>query len=451
MNRFATRPRWTLAVSALVALIVALVAAHFSSHDPHAPSIAGNLFLTTDWVVMECLDILLNKLALSQYFNGDYNKEFTRKYATGESVRVKLPQRFLIRDGWGYQPQAINRQYTTVNVNQPFGIDFEWDTYERAVKMERSEAELKKNYLEPAMAQLFQEIETRAAKWAYQNASMIVGVLGTDPVDFDSSTASARTKLVQNGCPEGKDRGALLPPTVMQALKKSALAYLNPQMDISKQYRTGIVGKADGFDVYESMSLFTHTAGTWAGSVTVNGAGQSGSTLTITATAGDTFKAGDKFSMANVNPTNPSTRRRFGTSAKTFTVMQDLTAAGGGVDVLTISPAIYGPGSQYQNVDALPANAAALTLFPGTSSPNGKTGQVGLAIHPDAFALVGLELENPDKEEYASQFRDSDSGIPLAFIRAFDAKDRKWINRFDTFIGFGNLYPDNCAVAILCG
>ena len=184
--------------------------------------------------------------------------------------------------------------------------------------------------------------------------------------------------------------------------------------------------------------------------MTVNGAGQSGSTLTINATASDTFKAGDVFSMANVLPVNPMTRRTFGTTAKTFTVLADLTAAGGGVDVLQISPAIFGPGSQYQNVNALPANAAALTLFPGTTSPNGKSGLQGLALHPNAFALVGLPLENPKKEEEQAKHTDPDSGLELAFIRSFNSQSRKWINRFDMFIGFGRFYSDSCAVRILC-
>jgi hypothetical protein len=240
-------------------------------------------------------------------------------------------------------------------------------------------------------------------------------------------------------------------PTIMRALKKSAVGYFNPVSDIAKQFRTGIVGSGDGFDWYESVSLYQHTAGTWAGAVTVNGAGQSGTTLTITATAGDTFKTGDKFSVANVNPTNPRTRRKVGSSAKTFTVTQDLTAAGGGADVLNFWPPIYGPGSQYQNVDALAANSAALTLFPGTSSPNGKTGTVNLALHPDAFAFVGVEFENPkgSSVEFAKQLKDDDTGVVISFIRYFDGNTRTMKNRLDTCMGFGRLWSDNCAVALL--
>jgi hypothetical protein len=409
-----------------------------------------NSFEVVDWMMQESLDILVNKNAIAGTFNTEVQKDFERDFAPGESVRVKYPQEYLIRDGMQYSGQPLQRRHTTVNCNQVFGIDFDWDSFEKALRMERGEELLRREYIEPAMAQLNQEIESRSAFWAYQNASTLVGILGTDPTSFDASSAAARQKLVELGCPAGKDRGIFVPPSVMRALKNTSLSYFNPVTDISKQFRTGIVGSGDGFDWYESVSLYSHTAGTWAGAVTVNGAGQSGTQLTITATAGDTFKVGDKVSIANVNPTNPRTRRKVGSSAKTFTVTQALTAAGGGADVLNIWPSIYGPGSPYQNVDALPANSAALTLWPGTSSPNGKSGTVSLALHPDAFALVGVEFENPKgaSVEIAKQLKDDDTGLTISFIRAFEPRTRTWINRFDTCLGFGNLWSDNCAVAI---
>jgi hypothetical protein len=116
---------------------------------------------------------------------------------------------------------------------------------------------------------------------------------------------------------------------------------------------------------------------------------------------------------------------------------------------ISISPSIYGPSSNYQNVDALPANAAALTLFPGTGSPNGKAGVNSLALSRDAFALVGVKLEVPKACEMASQTRDPDTGISVRFVRMFDPQQSKMVNRFDVLIGFGRLYSDSCAVRVL--
>jgi hypothetical protein len=170
----------------------------------------------------------------------------------------------------------------------------------------------------------------------------------------------------------------------------------------------------------------------------------------LTCTNGDTFKQGDKISIASVLPVNPMTRRTFGSAAKTFAITGADQTITGTSATITISPAIYGPGSQYQNVNALPVAAAALTLWPGTTSPNGKAGTVSLAIQKNAFALVGVELEEPKDSsvELVSQKRDPDSGISVRFIRQWDNTLSRFTNRFDACIGTGELYNDACAVAV---
>lgn len=411
----------------------------------------ANSWQIVDWLTTEGLRILVNKLVCAEYMNTDYNKEFTREFAVGETVRIPLPQRFTIRTGLGYSPQAITRIYQTVSCDQIFGVDFEWDDVEKALNVTRPDEQLKKQVLEPAMSQIAQEIDSRCALWAYQNTNNIVGALGTDPTTFDGSSAAARQMLIENACPPG-NKGLIIPPSVMRSIKNSAIGYFNPTSAISAQYKEGAIGIADGFDWYESMSLYEHTAGTWQtpAAVTIDGANQSGSTLLLNCTSGDTFKKGDVIGIDNVYAVNPMTRRvTTQAHVKYFVVTADTTASAATVTV-PISPTIYGPGSQYQNVDALPANAAAVTLFPGTASPNGAIGKNGTAIHRDAFALVGVKLEVPKAVEMASQQRDPDSGISVRFVRAWDPIQSKMVNRFDVLLGFGNLYPDNCAVRILC-
>jgi hypothetical protein len=396
---------------------------------------------------MEILRLLLNKLEVSEYFSKDQQKEFNKEFAPGASVTVKFPQRFLTNDGMGFQPQAISRISTTVSLDQWVGIGFEWDDYERAVKLERSESELRKNYWDPAAASMAQEFDSRAAKWAYQNASNVVGTLGTDPTSV-STFYAARQRMKEKACPPG-ERAAVISSSAMASLGSNITSVFNPVDQITKMWKEGAIGVLGGFSFYESNSLYSHTAGTWASTVSVNGAGQSGTALTITATAGDTFNVGDKVSVANVNAVNPMTRRIAGkANPMHFTVTQALTAAGGGADVLNILPAIYGPGSQYQNVDALPANSAALTLWPGTSSPNGKVGTASLALSRFAFALVGAKLYVPKSTESAGQAQDPDSGIAIRKVVAWDPVRSMQVNRLDSLFGFGNLFQDNGAVVI---
>lgn len=412
---------------------------------------AEGQYVFPDWVAEEALRLLINMLEVSQYMNTEFNKEFEREFPVGEVVRVKLPQRFLIRDGLGYSPQPINRINTTVVCNQIFGVDFEFDDFEEALLMERSKEEISEQYLRPAMEQIAQEMDTRAALFAYQNANNIVGVLGTDP-NSATTFMQARQRLKNlAGATRGSDNAMIVPSSVYTALVPVLQALFNPVDEISEQYKEGSLGRLWNYDWYESESLFRHTAGTLAGAATLTNASAGGTTLTITTTAGDTYNVGDVFSIANVNLVNPMTRRFVSQVAKTFVVTAPLVAAGGGGDILNFSPAVFLPGSQYQNVDSTPAAGAAITMFPGTAAPAGKTGGQGLWLNKDAFAMVGVKLQSPKATELTSQARDKKTGIPVRFVRMYSPTEKKMTNSWDTCIGFGQLYADSCAGRVLCG
>ncbi len=404
----------------------------------------ANNFLDTNWVSMKILWILQNALEVASQFNTEWESEFGKTFPVGSSVQVKLPQRWLVTNGLGYQPQGINRLATTINLDQVFGIHFEWDSYERLVKMERSQEELEENYLKPAAVQLAQETDSRAAKFAYQNASGVVGTLGTNSTTIDFA-AAADEYLYEKACPKGT-RHLILSASQMRSYVVPNVTQFNPAPEISRMFRTGVLGTAVGWEWYRSNSLYKHTAGTAVTSLVVTGANQSGNILTITGTGGQTLLQGDKISILNVNGVNPSTRRVI-SSTQSFTVLASVTLTGGS-DTVQISSSIYGPGSQYQNVDALPADGAAITLWPGTTSPSGKAGTVGLGLSKFAFAMSGGKLEVPKAVERAEQTEDPETGMAVRFVRAWDQRESKMTNRFDMCLGFGNLYNDQGAVAL---
>lgn len=412
----------------------------------------ANTFVFTDWVSKEALRLLLNKLVVASIFNTDWREDFAQEFPIGETVRIKLPQRFFIRDGLGYTPQPINRLNTTASINLVKGVDFEYDDLEKMLKMERSLEEISEQYIEPAVAQIAQEIDSQAALFAYQWANNYVGVLGVDPNSM-TTFQSALQRMEELACPPSDDKIMCIPPQVATSLIPALASLFNPTSEISRQFKRGSMGQMSGFgEWYNSMSLWRHTAGTQAAGVTVNGSGQSGTTLAITCTAGDTFKQGDIFSIANVNQVNPMTRRVLSNTPKQFVVTADFTGLGGGnaADVLSISPSIFGPNSQYQNVDALPVTGATITPWPGTPSPNGKTSAQGLALHRDAFALVSGKFELPKAVEVATQTVDKKTGVGIRYVRAWDPIQSKMVNRWDCAFGFGALYSDNCAVRIAC-
>jgi hypothetical protein len=406
----------------------------------------ANNFAVVGWVSMKILWFLQNALEVAAVFNTDWESEFGKAFPVGSSFQIKQPQSWQVTTGLGYQPQGITRLTTTVNLDQIRGIHFEWDSYERLVKMERSEKELEENYLHPAARQLAQQVDTDAAQWAMLNLNNVVGALGTDATTI-GIYMDAERRLFEKACPKGL-RHLCLSPSAMDNYVKNNVTQFNPAPEISRMFRTGVIGTAGGWEWYRSNSLFQFTAGTAAShAVTVVGANQSGTSLIIIGTAADTILQGDKFTVASVNGVNPRTRRAGTMGLQHFTATQSLTLSGGN-DTLQISPPIFGPGSQYQNVDSLPANAAALTFWPGTTTPSGKSGTISLGLSPFAFAIAGGRLEKPEKVERSERQEDPDTGISVRFVRAWDQRESKMTNRYDMAYGFGNFYADNAGVCI---
>ena len=413
----------------------------------------ANTFNKATWVAMKGLDLLVNDLHVAPYFDTQYSGEYAQKYAIGRTLTIPLSQRYRPRTDMTYNPTGLDRPTTTITIDQIRGQDIEWESIEKALDMERGEERVEQLYLKPAIAYLRQEIDKYCAQFAGQYANMVVGSLATNPSTLDGSSASAKQALEQmGGMPDSQDVGICLPPAVIRAIKTSNIGYFTPAQDLAKTWRTGNVGQADGMDFYSSNSLYKHTAGTWGGTVSVNGAGQSGSSLNINCTSGDTFKKGDKFTIADVNEVNLMSRITTTTAAagtKYLTITEDLTADAS-TETLSIYPPIYGPTSNYQNVDALPANSAALTLWTGTSSPNGKSGKLGLALAPGAFLLASVKLEEPTAVEFCRQYTDAKTGISLRCIRQWDNIQSRMTTRFDTTFGAGVGLAEQAAVVVAC-
>lgn len=408
----------------------------------------NNQFLDTNWVSMKILQLLLNKLVITEQFNRNWQGDFQKEYPVGSQITVKLPWNPQVINQMGYEPQSVQRLSTTINLDRWKQIPFEWDDYERAVKLERGAEQLNENYWEPCASAMAQSWDSDSAEFAYQNTNNVVGILGTDPTSV-STYYGVRQQLMELSCPPGK-KYACISSSMMNSLGTNITTVFNPADEITKMWKEGAIGKLAMMDFFESNSLWSHTAGTWnVAGVTVTGAGQSGTQLLITATAGDTFNVGDKFSILNVNQINLKTKRIPGPAkAKRFTVTQALTAAGGGADALNFLPAIYGPSSQYQNVNALPAAGAALTLWPGTTSPSGKVGTVGLALSKFAFAFVGAKLYLPKAVESAGQATDPDTGMSVRKVIAWDPVRSAEVHRMDSLGGYGILYGDQGACCI---
>ena len=415
----------------------------------------ANQFQVVDWMAMKALAAFQNELVIADMFTTEYEGEFEKTFAVGETVRVKYPQRFYVTEGFEYTPQPLDDQFTTVTVDKPIQVAFEGDSVEIALRMAREGNDFK-SYFTPfittAAKQMAQYVDSLAAQFAYQNANNVVGSQSTTPTDV-SNAQVARQRMIELAA-KRKNARAIITPAAMTAIANGGvITQFNPQDQSSMAYKEGYIGNAKGFDWFESMSIRAHTCGTWAGAVTISGAGQQGNSLLLNCTNGDTFKKGDVFTIASVNGVNPFTRTSVN-SLKRFVITSDVTATGATVTIPIqaqngANNAIVGPGGQYQTVDALPGDTAALTLMPGTASPNGTTGMQGLAMVEGGFALASVPLFQPKAVEMARTMTDPDTKLSMAFVQVFDGKTRKLINRLDALFGFGVLRPDSTTIRMV--
>lgn len=416
---------------------------------------AANVWEVADWICMEGLDILTNKLGVISYFSTDRQAEFEKEYPVGDTVRVPLPVMGLIRNGLGYTGAPVVNKHTTVTADQVFGMDFDIDSVEQALRTGKSRDFISDKVIKPFMVKMAQEWDSRGAAFLALNTPNIVGVLGTDPTTFTATTAAARQMLMEYAGSED-EQCCHITPSVMTSLRTVNAAAFNPVLDVSKAFRTGIYKVADSFDVYESMSLLSFTSGTWAAptGITVKVAVVSGdTTLTVNCTTGDQFKQGDVLSIPASFRVNPITKQKIGARALQLCVTAPVTgAASQAVVPVSIGPyGIIGPGDPYQNVDRLPAVSDVVTPFTGTTftANTAKTGTQMLAFNRNAAMLVGIPLEVPKSAEKAAQKRDENSGIAIRFTKTWDAIQSRMVHRLDTCGGFGVGYTDSCAVRIL--
>jgi coat protein Gp5 len=421
---------------------------------------APNSFDVSDFLAREVLRKVTNKLVITESFDTSYNKMFTQAYTAGpmgDTVRVPYPRQMVpgTNNNLGYEPQALIDRSTSVTIDQIAKVHFEYDVIERALRMRDYEGALTEDVIEPAANTMAQDIEDRAALYAYQHTPNIVGILGTNPTTFDAVFGAALERLTELGTTAGQ-RVMILWPSVTRALTAAALPLFQPLDAVSRAFKEGAIGRVQSFDTYSSPSLYSHTAGTWAGTVEIltaptapADAGTGITSLSLTATTGDTFLKGDVFNIAAVNEVNLMTRRSTG-RLRQFSVQAAVTAAASAATV-TITPPMYGPGSPYQNVDALPLAGADLTLFPGTTSPNGKIGRQSLALGKQAFGLVGVKLKVPPSggDIKTAQRRDPTSGLAVVYTQQFTNDEMKYRCRFDCAFGFAEFWNSNSAIRVL--
>ncbi|MDE2473241.1 MAG: hypothetical protein KGL35_32180, partial [Bradyrhizobium sp.] len=270
----------------------------------------------------------------------------------------------------------------------------------------------------------------------------------------DTPFALARAILEENSAPQFGEMGmrkAVLAPRSDAKVQQALRGMFNPVDSISRQYNSGMMYEALGWRFFEDQSVVNHTTGSMA-SVTVNGAGQTGNSLTVNAITG-TINAGDIFTIAGVNGVNRVNFQSTGLAAQFVAT----AAVPNGATSISIYPAIIPPlnnnayaglpytPQQYQTVTASPANNATITPFANASV----TYRQNIAYSPDAFTMAVAPLWIPPNEKgVIAAARHSFDDLSMRSLVVYDPDTDQPIDRLDMLFGSALPRPDwACSVA----
>ena len=229
-------------------------------------------------------------------------------------------------------------------------------------------------------------------------------------------------------------------------------------------YEKARIGEVASFGTYklDYANSLTFAAGT---TVTVNGANQyytpaatstavTGETSNVDnryqnlniSVGGNTVKAGDCFTIAGVNAVHHITKQDTG-QLKTFRII-DIVSGAGGSGTVKISPAIVSNGgstsaeAQYKNVNATPANGAALVFL------NTTTASVNPFWKKDSIEILPGRYSVPTNAGADVMRASTDQGLELVMQKQYDINNMKIKYRLDTFYGVTMCNPEMAGIML---
>jgi hypothetical protein len=398
----------------------------------------ANTTLTNDIIAKAAVKILENELVFAKQVYRGYEDEFDTNlngYTVGDTINIRKPTDFTVRDGATASTQDVTEGKTTITIDQQKGVDFKFTSKQLTLDI----GELSERVIRPAMIQLANKVDLDLAA-LYSSVPNWVGTPG-EVVNSYADFAKAPERMDELGVPGDARAAALSPADHWGLLGSQTSLYMS---DVAKgAYRKGSLGEIGGVDTYMSQNIQTHTVGDIAGTVLID---LSITTSTTTyesvkdtmqqtihmdgfTTAAATPKKGDVFTIAGVYAVNPVTKARL-PFLKQFVVVSDATIATNEGDIV-IYPAMIWSGA-FQNVSVVGVsdlNNQAVTWV-GTSSTGYRQNMV---FHKNAFALCMVPLVKPPGAVDVA--RESYKGISVRLIPYYNGSNDESAYRLDVLYG----------------
>ncbi len=405
---------------------------------------AGNSLLTIDMITREAVRLFKNSNLFIMNMDTQYDGAFAVDGAKiGSSLRIRLPNDYIVTTGPAMQLQATNEQYTTLLVTNQANVAVPFTTAERTMSID--------DYSEIVLSPMINNLCGFVASTVMLGSeggvcNLVSNVDGAgNIISPTADTFLQANAILDIFSADQMSRRVVNDPITDARTTSSLQGLLNPTPEISAQYRTGMMKSGLGYERwFRDQTVIKHTTGTFTAG-TVNGGNQTtgpqGGTITVNAITG-TLKKGDIIVFPLVNSVNRVTKQSNGTLAQ-FVVTADVAA---GATSIPIYPGLVpgGPGGtqvQYQTVDVSPLNGAVTALV----TPAGSVYRKSIAYTQKAITLATADLVMPKKavEEAARAVYD---GISMRVLTDYLPFSDQLATRIDVLFGFLYIRPEWCCI-----
>jgi hypothetical protein len=397
----------------------------------------SNVIATTSVVAKTALAILKNNLGFAKNVNrtweSEYGDNMSRGYAPGQTINIPKPPRYVVRDGLVAVPQS-----TTINTIpltlQPFGCDTTFNATERTVAVTPERLRM---VTEAAMTPVLNRIDEICADLAHYSTfnalNPTYAAPNTAALAVGAITA-VNQRLDEMGAPISRDgkRSMALNPALNANFLTGTAGLFNSASAISGQYDSGMMVNALGLKFFLDQNVSVHTNGAGTAS-NVNGANQTGATITVAATGAGTITRGTRITFVGCNAVNPVSKRSTGQLMQ-FVITADVPQ---GSTSLPISPAIVTSGP-FQNVTASPTNTQAFVIFGAASTSY----NCNVGYHKDAYTLACVPFAPFAKNTGVDQYTASEDGLSVTVTQGTDLINFQQIQRIDVLCGAVSTYPE---------
>jgi len=400
----------------------------------------ANSLLTINMITREAVRLWKNENSFIQHVDMQYDNSFALSGAKiGTSLRIRLPNDFTVATGPAASVQDTAEQSTTLVLATQKHVDVSYSSVDRTMSLD----DFSKRVLAPMVNNLVGAVALDVMTGVEGGVCNFVSSTdgsGNILSPIASTWLAAGAALDINSAPR-RNRKIIQDPLTQARTVASLAGLFNPNARISQQYDSGEMIQALGFEWFMDQTVLKHTTSAYSGTLTVNGAGQTGLTLIVNAITGG-FNVGDIIQIANVNAVNRITKQTTG-QLRQFVITATAVT---GATQLSIYPAIVPAGIggaqvQYQTTDTSPVNGATITPVTLASQVYRKN----IAFAPEAITMATADLVMPRGVHEAA--REQYDGVSMRMVSAYNIETDQFVTRLDVLYGYLYVRPE-WAVAI---